>query len=97
MTRPTRLSDAEISAGLTTLPEWVHQGDTLQRTFTFKDFPAAVAFVNRVVAPAEAMDHHPDIDIRYNRVVVTLSTHSAGGLTRADLALAAAINGLADA
>jgi 4a-hydroxytetrahydrobiopterin dehydratase len=94
MGRPARLTDAEATERLATLPGWTRTGDTIARTFTFKGFPEAVAFVDRIVAPAEALDHHPDLDVRYNRVIVTLSTHSAGGLTRVDFELATTIAGL---
>jgi 4a-hydroxytetrahydrobiopterin dehydratase len=66
----------------------------LTRTFTFKDFPAALAFVNRVGEQAEAAGHHPDIDIRYNRVRLGLVSHDAGGLTAKDFELASAVNKL---
>ena len=94
MGRPTRLAEAEIARRLATLPGWTRAGDTISRTFTFTGFPDAVAFVDRIVAPAEAMDHHPDLDVRYNRVTVTLATHSAGGLTAFDFDLAAQIAAL---
>jgi 4a-hydroxytetrahydrobiopterin dehydratase len=69
-------------------------GDELRTTVTLHDFAAALAFVNAVGAAAEAANHHPDIDIRWNTVHLVLSTHSAGGLTLLDLALAAAIDRL---
>jgi 4a-hydroxytetrahydrobiopterin dehydratase len=94
MARPSRLGDAEISKRLAALPGWVRTGDAITRTFKFKGFPDAVAFVGRLVAPAEAMDHHPNVDIRYNRVVVMLSTHDAGGITAYDFDLAAQIDPL---
>lgn len=61
----------------------------LVRTFTFSDFLAAIRFVNAVAEVAEAADHHPDIDIRYNKVTLALTTHDSGGLTEKDFALAA--------
>ena len=63
-------------------------GDTLVKTYQFATFPAAIDFVNRVARAAEAADHHPDIDIRHTRIVCTLSTHSAGGITQLDLEMA---------
>jgi 4a-hydroxytetrahydrobiopterin dehydratase len=87
------LSDIEIQRRLGALPGWQRQGLALKRTFTFAGFPDAVAFVHTLVAPAEAMGHHPDIDIRYNRVIVTLSTHDSGGITEHDLTLAERIVG----
>jgi 4a-hydroxytetrahydrobiopterin dehydratase len=73
---------------------WERQGQELVTTVTLADFAAALDFVNAVGAAAEAANHHPDIDIRWNKVTLTLSTHSAGGLTVLDLALAAAIDRL---
>lgn len=95
MARQPLLSDIEIQRQLGTLKGWVRRGDAITRTFTFPGFPAAVAFVQRLVAPAEAMGHHPDVDLRYDRVIITLSTHDAGGITANDLALAREIDGLA--
>ena len=80
-----RLSDAEIDSALDSLPGWSRQGDALVRQFTFDGFPAAVAFVSRLVAPAEAADHHPDLTINYRRVTVSYSTHSEGGVTEKDV------------
>jgi 4a-hydroxytetrahydrobiopterin dehydratase len=94
MGKRTRLSDAEVTASLLALPGWAREGDTLRRTFTFSGFPEAVAFVQALVAPAEAMDHHPDVDLRYNKVTVALSTHSAGGITALDVELAGAISNI---
>jgi len=94
MGRPPLLADAVAARRVAALPGWTRSQETITRTFTFKGFPDAVAFVERIVAPAEAMEHHPDLDIRYNKVVVTLSTHDAGGLTENDFALAAQIDQL---
>lgn len=80
-----RLTDAEIDRALGSLPGWSRQGDALVRQFTFDGFPDAVAFVSRLVAPAEAADHHPDITINYRRVAVSYSTHSEGGVTEKDV------------
>ena len=85
------LTPAEIEDALTSLPGWACDGRSLTRTYKFAGFPEAVAFVNGLVGPAEAMNHHPDVAISYNRVTVTLTTHDAGGLTTKDLALARAI------
>ena len=71
-----------------TVPGWENNGKEITRLYKFPDFKAAMAFVNRVADLAEAADHHPDIDVRYNKVRLTLSTHSAGGLTEKDFALA---------
>jgi 4a-hydroxytetrahydrobiopterin dehydratase len=69
-------------------PEWHLKEGKLVREWTFKDFVAAMAFVNRVAAAAEAAGHHPDIDIRYNRVLLGLVSHDAGGITQRDTAMA---------
>jgi len=73
---------------------WTREGDELVTSVTLHDFKAALAFVNAVGEAAEAANHHPDIDIRWNTVRLALSTHSAGGLTLLDLALAGAIDQL---
>lgn len=88
------LSDIEIQRRLGTLNGWTRRGGSITRTFQFKGFPEATAFVGRLVAPAEAMNHHPDVDVRYNKVTVTLSTHDSGGITENDLRLASQIDGL---
>ena len=88
------LSDAEIEDRLRALKGWERHGREIRRGFRFDSFPAAIDFVNRVAALAESMDHHPDIDIRYDRVELALSTHSAGGLTRRDTELAGRIDAL---
>lgn len=84
----TKLSDVEIQRALGSLPGWTRRGDTLAKTYSFARFADGIAFVQRVAAAADAMDHHPDIDIRYTKVTCTLSTHSAGGITQLDLDLA---------
>ena len=89
------LTAAEAATRLKTLPQWRIEGGELTRTFVFKDFAAALAFTNRVGALAEAAGHHPDIDIRYNRVRLALVTHDAGGLTESDFRLAAEADGAA--
>ncbi len=88
------LSDIEIQRELGAVPGWTRRGATLTRSFEFPDFAAAMAFVNRVADAAEGMNHHPDIDIRYTKVTCHLSTHSAGGITRRDFALAKEIEGV---
>jgi 4a-hydroxytetrahydrobiopterin dehydratase len=87
------LSDDEVADGLSGL-EWSRDGDAIVKSVGRKDFAGALAFVNEVGALAEARNHHPDIAISWNQVTLTLSTHSAGGLTRADLELAAAIDAI---
>jgi 4a-hydroxytetrahydrobiopterin dehydratase len=83
-----KLGDKKIIPALATVPNWKLQGATIVRTYEFKDFPAAIKFVEVVAALAEEAWHHPDIDIRWNKVTLTLTTHDAGGLTEKDFALA---------
>jgi len=78
------LSRAEAEARLRGLNGWTLEGDAIKKQFVCRDFPAAVAFVTRLVPGAEAADHHPDILINYKRVTLTYSTHSEGGLTAKD-------------
>ena len=78
------LTPEQARTRLANLPDWELSGDSIRRTFTFKDFADAVSYVVRLGFAAEAADHHPDIDIRYKRVTLTYSTHSAGGLTDKD-------------
>ncbi|PIQ82894.1 MAG: 4a-hydroxytetrahydrobiopterin dehydratase [Candidatus Omnitrophica bacterium CG11_big_fil_rev_8_21_14_0_20_64_10] len=88
-----KLTEAETAKALKTIPGWELRADSIVREYTLKDFGSALAFVNRVGELAEAADHHPDILIhRYKRVTLTLSTHSAGGLTGKDFALARQID-----
>ena len=89
-----RLDSDEIERRLTTLTGWRREGDEIRKSFTFPTFPATLEFVARVGERAEAADHHPDLDIRYTRVDVALSTHSAGGLTEKDFRLAGEIEAL---
>ncbi len=84
------LPDTEVTSRLSSLPAWEVQRGELVRTFVFADFRAAIAFVNQVAEAAEAAGHHPDIDIRYNKVHLALVSHDAGGLTAKDFDLAAA-------
>jgi 4a-hydroxytetrahydrobiopterin dehydratase len=91
------LSDEQITSGLLALPEWQREGGSIRRTVQAKDFPAAIRIVDAVAVQAEAMDHHPDIDIRWRTLHFTLSTHSAGGLTALDLRLASLIDAAAAA
>jgi 4a-hydroxytetrahydrobiopterin dehydratase len=85
------LTETEIKERLARVPGWERRGREISRTWTFADFKAAMAFVNRVAELAEAANHHPDIDIRYSKVTLALSTHDAGGLTARDFALAESI------
>lgn len=84
----TKISDIEIKRELGNLPGWTRRGESLVKTYSFATFPAGIGFVNRVAEAAEKMDHHPDLDIRYTKVTAVLSTHSAGGITANDVALA---------
>ena len=85
------LSTAEIERALTQLPDWQLNDALLNRTFNFTDFREAMSFVNSVAVVAERAGHHPDIDIRYNKVKLALTSHDAGGITEKDFALAAEI------
>jgi 4a-hydroxytetrahydrobiopterin dehydratase len=84
------LSESEISVRLKSIPDWKIESGELTRTFSFKDFRGSLAFVNKVGDAAEKAGHHPDIDIRYNRVRLALVTHDAGGITAKDFDLATA-------
>ncbi|HKI68217.1 MAG TPA: 4a-hydroxytetrahydrobiopterin dehydratase [Verrucomicrobiae bacterium] len=84
----SKLTAAQIKTALSRLPAWKKAGQAITRTWQFKDFPAAVRFVNQVARLAEKAWHHPDIDIRWNKVTLVLTTHDAGGLTRKDFMLA---------
>lgn len=91
---PPRLTETQIAEALASTPGWALESFEIHRTFVFKDFAEAMRFVNGVAGLAEAANHHPDIDIRWNKVTLRLSTHSAGGLTKADFDLAARIGTL---
>jgi 4a-hydroxytetrahydrobiopterin dehydratase len=93
---PSKLSDLEIQRALGSLPGWARRADVLTKTFTFPTFAKGIEFVQRIATAADAMDHHPDIDIRYTKIVLTLSTHDAGGITSSDLTLASTIEPLAE-
>ncbi len=84
----TILSKDELERGLEGAPGWKVEGKELIQTFQFQDFVEAMRFVDKAAALAEELGHHPDIDIRYNRVKLGLTTHDAGGLTSLDLAFA---------
>jgi 4a-hydroxytetrahydrobiopterin dehydratase len=88
------LSDDDIQERLEGVPGWQREGDAIKREFKFDDFQGSVDFVNRITPPAEEMNHHPDISISWNRVELTLSTHSQGGLTENDFELAGRIDSL---
>ena len=90
----TLLTSEQVQAELAAAPGWGLAGDQITRTVTRKDFGDALRYVNAVGYLAEKADHHPDIAVSWNKVTLTLSTHSAGGLTGTDFALAKAINQL---
>ena len=94
MGRRDRLDDSAIKERLVGLA-WQREGDTLTRTFTLPTFRGAIAFVGSVADVAEAMDHHPDIDIRWRTVILRVSTHSAGGVTEVDFEFARRVDALA--
>jgi 4a-hydroxytetrahydrobiopterin dehydratase len=88
------LTEAKIRERLAIIPEWHLDGQDLIRQFAFQDFVEAMKFVNRVADVAEKNAHHPDIDIRWNKVRLALSSHDAGGITDKDFLVASAIDGL---
>jgi 4a-hydroxytetrahydrobiopterin dehydratase len=92
------LSPESLAAAQLDLPEWTHnaQRRTLSRTFVFQTFSVAIRFVDAIAEVATEIDHHPDIDIRYNKVRLEITTHSAGGLTRLDFVLATHAEEIAD-
>jgi 4a-hydroxytetrahydrobiopterin dehydratase len=96
MNRKQKLSDSEIQEFLRKNPEWALQDEMLVRFWSFADFVEAMAFVNRVARLAENAGHHPDIDIRYNRVKLALVSHDAGGITARDAAMAAQLTADSD-
>ena len=93
--RSLKLADSAVQAWLAVLRGWSLQEDMIVRTFAFADFATALRFVNAIAQAAETADHHPDIDIRYNKVTLALTTHDSGGLTEKDFALAVQADTLA--
>lgn len=94
MARRILLSDGAIRERLTSVPQWRRNGKAIARSWSFEDFPAALAFINRVGEIAESRNHHPDIYNSWNKVTLTLTTHDAGGLTERDFELAREIDAL---
>jgi 4a-hydroxytetrahydrobiopterin dehydratase len=92
-----KLSPEDIEARMERFPEWTASGDTIQRTFSFDDFRAAMDFVGRIADLAESQQHHPDIMIRYNKVTLSLTTHDASGVTEGDFTFAESIDALVGA
>lgn len=86
------LSDAVVQKELIDLPGWTREGDAIVRRYSLASFPAAIEFVRRVADRAEAANHHPDIAVYYKEVVLTLSTHSEGGITQKDIDAARAFD-----
>ncbi|HSJ82574.1 MAG TPA: 4a-hydroxytetrahydrobiopterin dehydratase [Acidimicrobiia bacterium] len=82
------VSNEEVTAFVEAHPGWERDGESITRTYEHSDFNGSMGFVTRVALAAEKADHHPDIDIRWNKVTLTLSTHSEGGITTKDLDLA---------
>ena len=89
-----KLTAEQIKAALPSVKNWKKQRAEIQRMFQFDDFVAAMKFVNKVARAAEKSNHHPDIDIRWNKVTLVLATHSEGGLTQKDFDLAKKIDAL---
>ncbi len=89
-----KLSITHIEQRMSTVSGWTLAGNTIHRIIRFRSFPAAIAFITEVGFLAEAVNHHPDIDIRWRNVTLTLTTHEAGGLTQKDFDLAGQINAL---
>ena len=90
-----RMSDDEVKDRLSKMGGWAREGDALVHEFEFANFVGSVDFVNRLTPVAEEMNHHPDLAISWNKVKVSLSTHSEGGITENDFKLAAKIDALA--
>jgi 4a-hydroxytetrahydrobiopterin dehydratase len=84
-----KLTASQIKSALASVPKWSKKGVNIRRTYEFKDFPPAIKFVNAVAKLAERAGHQPDIDVRWNKVTLALSTHDEGGLTQKDFDLAA--------
>jgi 4a-hydroxytetrahydrobiopterin dehydratase len=89
------LSDAEVQQALQKLPGWKKNGIAIERNFQFANFVEAMDFVNQIAEAAEAVNHHPDIHISYNKVTMTLVSHDSGGVTQRDIRMAGKINELA--
>jgi 4a-hydroxytetrahydrobiopterin dehydratase len=89
-----RLDDAEIESRLAELEGWERAGDAIRKEFKHEDFVGSVRFVGALVEPAEDMGHHPDLEISWDTVTVTITTHSEGGLTANDFELAARLDAL---
>ena len=91
----TVLTDTEIQEALQKLPAWKKNGNTIERPFQFGNFVEAMEFVNQIAEAAEAINHHPDIHISYNKVLLVLVSHDSGGVTQRDVRTAGKINEIA--
>jgi 4a-hydroxytetrahydrobiopterin dehydratase len=91
-----KLDDADLRFAMRDLEGWKLLGDAIHKDYSFRGFRAAIAFVNRVAEQASAVGHHPDLEIHFNRVVVSLSTHDAGGVTEKDVELAEKIDSVVE-
>ena len=89
------LNQTEVEQKIKAIPEWQQKEQTITRTFVFKNFVEAISLVNQLVEPSEAVEHHPDLEITYNTVIVSLSSHDDGGLTQKDFELAKTISAIA--
>ena len=89
---PTDLTPDQIAAFELEHPNWTRTGESISRTYVFADFSEAMGFATRIAIASEVADHHPDIDIRWNKVTCVLSTHDQGALTSKDLNLATAFD-----
>jgi 4a-hydroxytetrahydrobiopterin dehydratase len=83
-----KLTDTQIEKGIAELRGWFIEGNSIKKSFSLDDHIVAMGFVNRIAMVAEVMNHHPEIQMVYNKVAITLSTHDAGGVTELDLELA---------
>jgi len=88
------LHNKQIKLNLQAVPNWSKRAQTILRTFKFKGFLKGIEFVNRIAAKAQKMNHHPDIDIRFDQVTLTLTTHDEGGITEKDFLLATQCDGV---
>jgi 4a-hydroxytetrahydrobiopterin dehydratase len=95
--RPKKLSEEEVAEKLSHLTGWNREGDVISKTFQFANFVKSLEFVNHLGTTAEEVQHHPDLEIRYDKVKVSLSTHDAGGITENDFKLATFAEQLSDA
>jgi len=94
--RPQRLGADELTSGLLQIPSWSRSRDIISRAIVYPSFLTAIEAVNRIATVAEEADHHPDIDIRWRTVHLSLTTHDVGGLTELDLDLAGQIDAITD-